>query len=357
MKAELLASIQAEGRILLDAHPGTRVVVWGAGEVGHWLMGELGPRGVAFVDSNPTKLGARIAGRRVHGLDGLEELEFDEVWVAVLSDSSGVGQQLEARGLRHRVVFPSGKRLQVQDQLPRTLAFLERFDLEGRDVLEVGCGGQLFLGLTLAHLGAARVHLCDVEVMGNPLEQRRTEWLDFLAHLESVRPRQACAETLLGRIELEPRPVDASELPFEGGSLDAVVNTGVMEHVTNPARAIQEFGRVLRPGGLALCLAIGIHDHRANDPRSEFTPWSFLSFEPDQWRALGGGAYHQNRWRAVDFARALDGAGFEVLAAEATRDPRLGADEVRTFAPSFREGYTLEELSELDLYLAGVRSG
>src|SRR5262245_30924440 len=42
---------------------------------------------------------------------------------------------------------------------------------------------------------------------------------------------------------------DAHALPFKDASLDAVFLTSVLEHLTNPNRAIDEVYRVLRPGG------------------------------------------------------------------------------------------------------------
>jgi SAM-dependent methyltransferase len=42
---------------------------------------------------------------------------------------------------------------------------------------------------------------------------------------------------------------DAHALPFKDASVDAVFLTSVLEHLTNPNRAIDEVCRVLRPGG------------------------------------------------------------------------------------------------------------
>jgi SAM-dependent methyltransferase len=42
---------------------------------------------------------------------------------------------------------------------------------------------------------------------------------------------------------------DALKLPFRDNSIDAIMNVFVLEHVTDPARAIREMARVLKPGG------------------------------------------------------------------------------------------------------------
>jgi SAM-dependent methyltransferase len=46
----------------------------------------------------------------------------------------------------------------------------------------------------------------------------------------------------------------AEELPFDDGSFDVVLSYDVLEHVDDPARAIAEMTRVLRPGGTFLAV-------------------------------------------------------------------------------------------------------
>lgn len=48
---------------------------------------------------------------------------------------------------------------------------------------------------------------------------------------------------------------DAENLPVESGSFDAVVNLISFHHYPNPARALAEFRRVLRPGGRLVLIA------------------------------------------------------------------------------------------------------
>jgi SAM-dependent methyltransferase len=43
---------------------------------------------------------------------------------------------------------------------------------------------------------------------------------------------------------------DAHSIPFEDESFDAIVCQAVLEHVADPFRCVDEFARVLRPGGL-----------------------------------------------------------------------------------------------------------
>jgi SAM-dependent methyltransferase len=46
------------------------------------------------------------------------------------------------------------------------------------------------------------------------------------------------------------QPADVYALPFPEGSFDAVFASGLVEHLSEPLRALQEMRRVLRPGGL-----------------------------------------------------------------------------------------------------------
>jgi SAM-dependent methyltransferase len=43
---------------------------------------------------------------------------------------------------------------------------------------------------------------------------------------------------------------DIHNLPFKSESIDCIICTGTLEHVENPWRAVDEFGRVLKTGGV-----------------------------------------------------------------------------------------------------------
>jgi SAM-dependent methyltransferase len=97
-----------------------------------------------------------------------------------------------------------------------------------RDVLEAGCGIATD-GLQFARAGA------------------RYTGIDFSSTAVGL------ARDRFGREGVDGRFVEGSllELPFEDASFDLVYSMGVIHHIPETERVVQEFHRVLRPGGQA----------------------------------------------------------------------------------------------------------
>ena len=101
----------------------------------------------------------------------------------------------------------------------------------GESVLDVGCGTGVFLPGLAAIVGP----------------EGRVVGLDHsAAFLEDARKRLANA-SLSDRVELVEG--DAHDLPFADATFDAAHCERVLMHLTDPARAIAEIQRVVRPGG------------------------------------------------------------------------------------------------------------
>jgi ubiquinone/menaquinone biosynthesis C-methylase UbiE len=119
--------------------------------------------------------------------------------------------------------------------------------------------------------------------------------------LERARRR---AEEVDRAIEL--RQAWAEELPFTDGSFDTVVSTVVMCSVAEPARALSEVRRVLKPSG-----ELRMYEHVRYD-------YAFGAFWQDLatpfWRWFTAGC-HPNR----DIPRLVREAGFEFKRLELTK--------------------------------------
>lgn len=116
--------------------------------------------------------------------------------------------------------------IQPLDRMP------ERLGLKpGMRVLEVGPGNGTYTLAVARHLGAdGRVTAIDI--------QPRI--------VERLRAR-AAAE---GAANVEVQVADVANLPFEDGAFDAVYMLSVVGELPEPERAIAEFARVLKPGGV-----------------------------------------------------------------------------------------------------------
>ena len=59
-------------------------------------------------------------------------------------------------------------------------------------------------------------------------------------------------------LEAEVRVADAEALPFEDASFDIVYSWGVLHHSPNTQQAVNEVHRVLKPGGVARVMIVGV---------------------------------------------------------------------------------------------------
>ena len=65
---------------------------------------------------------------------------------------------------------------------------------------------------------------------------------------------------------------DAAQLPFENGSIDALVSDNVLEHVRDPKRVVAEFIRVLKPSALVyIAVPFNIPFHSSPDDYYRWT--------------------------------------------------------------------------------------
>lgn len=137
---------------------------------------------------------------------------------------------------------------------------------------------------------------------------------DAVAELVLVEPDPHMTKRLRGRVAESGRDAaiveaPAERLPFADASFDTAVSTLVLCTVPDPAAALAELARVLKPGGGLLF----IEHVRAKDPG--LARWQDRLERP--WRFLADGC-HCNR----DTLAAISTAGFEPVAVEHDRTPK-----------------------------------
>lgn len=109
---------------------------------------------------------------------------------------------------------------------------------EGGEVLEVGCGpGTLWVNVA-ALLPRLRLTLTD---LSDGMLAAAQEAVALFPSLELV----------------DTETCDAQALPFADESFDVVVANHMLYHVPDPSRAVSEFARVLRPGGVLMAATNG----------------------------------------------------------------------------------------------------
>ena len=118
----------------------------------------------------------------------------------------------------------------LQNLVPARLAYFDRFTAwRGMAVLDLGCGGG-FMSEALAVRGA--------EVIG----------VDPSARAIAIARKHAEAE----RLRISYLVAAGENLPLPDNCIDCLVCVDVLEHVRNLDHVLDEFRRVLRPGGLFL---------------------------------------------------------------------------------------------------------
>ena len=135
------------------------------------------------------------------------------------------GSRAYFRELDARIFHPRYMRLTADDSGRPFSLFVDFDSLEGKDVLEVGCGS----GIAVQMFAEAGADVTAVDL---------TPW--------AVRTTRARLEAFgLGG---EVSEADAEDLPFKSDSFDLVFSWGVIHHSSDMDRALAELVRVARPG-------------------------------------------------------------------------------------------------------------
>ncbi len=212
-------------------------------------------------------------------------------------------------------------------------AALRLLDVEpGATVIDVGCGPGVDLPWLAEAVGVRG------SVVGIDHEYRMLD-----------RARQAIAPYPQARLEL----ADAMALPFADSTVDRAQADRLLQHVADPAAAVAELARVLRPGG---CVVLGepdwdtlVIDHPDPELSRSYTRHVVEQVVPNAGigRALG---------------RLLEGAGFAITVVVpctslfqdvAVAEELLGLE--RNARRAAAEGYFTA--AQLDAWLAHLAAG
>ena len=199
------------------------------------------------------------------------------------------------------------RRLRDQSQTLADLLHHDSLYPTGSRVLEAGCGVGAQTVLLARHSPGAQFMSVDV----SPVSVQAAE--------AAVR-RAGCMNVTF-------RTADIFQLPFPRESFDHVFVCFVLEHLQEPARALQCLRAVLKPGG-TLTVIEGDHGSTLFHPRSD-AAWRTIQCLIDLQAEAGGDALIGRRLFPL-----LRGAGFR----EVTVSPRfVYVDDSR---PAWVEGFT-----------------
>ena len=122
------------------------------------------------------------------------------------------------------------------------------------------------------------------------------------AMLEAARKR------LAGFDNVEFRPGDLTEaLPFPDRAVDAVVVFLVMVYIPEPASALIEMARILRPGGMVLIVDLVAHDRESYRHTMGHLHLGFEPRQVEQWGRSAG--FSEVRYRHLRPATTAKGPG------------------------------------------------
>ena len=129
-------------------------------------------------------------------------------------------------------------------------------DFKGKMVLDIGSGNGYVLSKYAGE--GADVFGIDITPAGIELCRQRFKYLDLKGDF---------------------RVADAQDLPFESNTFDCVCSMGVLHHVPDTQKAIDEIHRVLKPGGRLIVMFY--HRHSAKY-QFKYRVWSWVNGKPMQ---------------------------------------------------------------------------
>jgi SAM-dependent methyltransferase len=234
-----------------------------------------------------------------------------------------------------------------------------RGNLMGADLLEIGPGSNVGVGL-LALLAGANSFTC-LDVVPCAADTDDNDLYPALVKTAAAYPNTyLVAPALLERARHEPEelarellgrltycaPMDIARNTLPDASLDVICSHTCFEHFADPAGAIAQIARLLRPGGVT-SHQIDLRDH------CDFNrPLDFLAHSDTIWRLTTSHLPNavRNRWRASEYRAGFEQQGLEVVYLEVLHKTTVTQEMRRRFSRRFR-ALDLEDLGILNLLL------
>jgi ubiquinone/menaquinone biosynthesis C-methylase UbiE len=191
---------------------------------------------------------------RLHELTHLAEALQDTILKRLISEKVGVKEVFEGN---HRQVVNTFNQL-LRGNMYSTIRELcfeyllpkERAWLRGKHLLEIGCGSGLETAELWLHL-EGKIKITAIDTVPSMLELAENQFPALLETLDPDHPP----------LDDDNRPkfelANAVSLPYPDETFDAVFWSLMLQWTSDPARAIKEAVRVLRPEGLAFGSQVG----------------------------------------------------------------------------------------------------
>jgi SAM-dependent methyltransferase len=205
----------------------------------------------------------------------------------------------------------------------------------GADVLEIGPGGNVGVGLLMLLAGAASVTCIDSApwIRDVASDQLHTAIIELAQQdadeyhvAEEFREAARCGARSVARELVNHitylQPVDIASTTLPTASMDIIFSQACFEHFADPQGALDQISRLLRPRGVT-SHQIDLRDHRDYD-----RPFEFLQYSDIVWRLASSQSplFVRNRWRVPDYRRGFQRAGLETLRIDATERSPLSAE-------------------------------
>ncbi len=183
---------------------------------------------------------------------------------------------------------------------------------QGWDAVRTRLFGQAFSDVALCQLIDPSWTVADVGCgTGQVAERLADSVAEVVAIDRELAMVEACRKRLAGRTNCEVRQGDLLALPAAAREFNAVVMSLVLHHIDDPARAVVEAARTIRPGGWLLVIDMAPHDHEEFRSAMGHKHLGFSADDVLNWCAKRS-LLVMRRWQRLP---AADGSGPGLFAA------------------------------------------